>query len=318
MRSIAITSPERAADINALIWYPAAAGEGQTLVGDNAVFRGIPAYQDAPIADGRFPLIVISHGGFRSSPNSANWLAAALAGNGYIAAVVNPPGLPAGPATQAVVDEFWQRPADLSTAITALMSQTSFSNRVAPGRIGAVGFFFGGYATLALAGARVDNAGFIDACLGERQRFDCAWFAKGGVDLHQFDADLLGRSHREPRLKTAVIIDPEWTHLFSPASLAAIDLPVHFLNIGPWAAAESPLNASEIAENLSTSRYTTIEPAGKYSSFAECKPKGAFILKEEGADTSLCDDGPENPTRAETHKRIFNAILSILDQQLKL
>ena len=320
MRSITFVSPERATNISALVWYPAVVGEkqAQTLIGDNAVFHGVPAYQDAPIAGGRFPLVIIAHGGFRSSPYSVNWLAAALARSGYVAAIINPPALPAGQATQAVVDEFWLRPADLSTAITALTEQMPWSHNIAADRIGAVGFFLGGYTTLALAGARVDNAGFIDACKGEQQRFDCAWFEKGGVDLHQFDSEQLGQSYLEPRLTTAVVIDPEWTHIFSPVSLAAVELPVDLFNTGPWASAESPLNASALADTLSTSHYTTIEPAGKYSSFAECKPKGVFILKEEGADASLCDDGPENPARAETHQRIVNEILSVLDRQLKL
>ncbi len=317
MQSIAIANPERAANINALVWYPTKASESQVLIGDNAVFRGTAAFRDGPILDGRFPLVIIAHGGFRSSPHSVNWLASTLAGNGYIVAVVNPPKLPMGPASQKILDEFWQRPGDLSATIAALISEKTFSKHLVPDRVGAIGFFLGGYTTLALAGARVDQTGFTNACQGDRQRFDCAWFAQGGVDLSRFDSDRLGKSYRETNLLTTVVIDPEWMHLFSSASLEAIDRPVHFINTGPWAASGSPLNASAVAEILPKAHYTTIKPAGKYSSFAECKPKGVFILQEEGADSRLCDDGPESPTRAETHQRLINAILGILDQDLK-
>lgn len=317
VREVTINNPERATSLRALVWYPAAADGSQTLIGDNAVFRGTPAQQDALAADGHFPLIVILHGGFRSAPNNANWLASALAGKGYVTAVVYPPKIPAGPASQTVVNEFWLRPADLSATITAMATDANFGNRIALDQVGAIGFFLGGYATLALTGVRVDASAFAASCQGEHRSFDCNWFAKGGVNLQQVDADRLGRSHLDQRLKVAVAVDPEWTHTFATASLGSIAVPVHIINLGSWAENNSPLNASAFASKMPTASYTTIPQAGKYSAFAECKPKGATILQQEGGDASLCDDGSENQTRAEIHGRLISTITDALHQSLR-
>ena len=314
VRDVTISNPERETSLRALVWYPAASDGRETLIGDNAVFRGTPAQPDAAAADGRFPLIVISHGGFRSAPNNGNWLASALAGKGYVTAIVNPPKIPPGPASQTVLSEFWLRPADLSATITAIVTDADFGNRIAVDQVGVIGFFLGGYSTLALAGARVDTSAFATSCKGERQSFDCNWFAKGGVNLQQIDADRLGRSILDQRLKVAVVVDPEWTHTFATASLSSVAVPVHIINLGSWAENGSPLNASALASKIPAASYAMIPQAGKFSAFAECKPNGAAILQQEGGDTSLCDDGPENQTRAEIHSRLVSTIINALHQ----
>ena len=317
MREVTIANPERETSVLALVWYPTAADESPALIGDNAVFRGTPAQRDAPVADGRFPLIVIAHGGFRSSPNSANWLASVLASKGYIVAVVIPPKIPIGPVSQAILSEFWLRPSDLSFTITTIAADAIFGSRTAIDQVGAVGFFLGGYSTLALTGARVDTNAFMTLCQGEQRGFDCDWFEKGGVNVQQVDVDQLGQSHLDQRLKVAVVVDPEWTHLLTSSSLGSVDVPVHIINVGSWGETNSPLNASTIAANIPRARYTTISQAGKYSAFAECKPKGGAILQEEGDDASLCDDGPENLARAEIHKRLISTLTDALRQSLR-
>jgi predicted dienelactone hydrolase len=75
------------------------------------VFEGVEGPQDAPIADGPFPLILIAHGGIRAAPNHGNWLASDLAARGFVAAVVRGPTL--GPRDADIaVHEIWRRPAD--------------------------------------------------------------------------------------------------------------------------------------------------------------------------------------------------------------
>ena len=105
--------------VMARIWYPAgenAAGE-RVSVGGNAVFAGVAAQADAAVSAGRFPLVVISHGGLQSAPDNISWLAAALAGQGYLVAVVNAPQVRGSNMTPP--DELWLRPLDISAAIAA-------------------------------------------------------------------------------------------------------------------------------------------------------------------------------------------------------
>jgi len=208
-REVAVPVSERNAILHVTVWYPAAPGGHTVVVGGNAVFRGTSAFGDAPPRNGRFPLILIVHGGLRAAPNVASWLASALAARGFVAVVVNPPAIPAGPAKQSVLSELWLRPADLSATITAIEKQPMFAERINTEKIGGVGFFLGGYSMLALAGARLDPKAYMRSCDGSGLNIDCAWLLKGGVDLHLADAARLGRSHRDPRLKAAIIVDPE-------------------------------------------------------------------------------------------------------------
>ncbi len=315
VRDLAVAAADRAAAIQAKLWYPAGNGGDAVLVGDNAVFRGTPAASNAPIAAGRFPLILLSHGGFRAAPDTASWLASALAAKGYVVAVVRPPAIPPGPPAQSVLSELWLRPADISATLTAVEKELSLAAAIDPGRIGAVGFFLGGYAVLELAGVRVDPAAYARSCDRNAVGLDCAWFAHGAVDLHRVDADRLARSNLDPRLKSVVVVDPELTGVLTPQSLAAVSLPVQGINLGRPNAIPAAMDASKLASAIRGGRYDTIADAASYSSFAECKPKGPAILREEGGEVQLCEDGGGR-SRAEIHEQLAAMIDAALRRSL--
>src|SRR5262249_47317451 len=79
VRTLSVPAPERGTDIAVTVWYPAGPGGRPVNVGDSVVFEGTPALQDAPIANGSFPIILLSHGGLRAAPNLDGWIAARLA-----------------------------------------------------------------------------------------------------------------------------------------------------------------------------------------------------------------------------------------------
>ena len=64
-------------------------------VGDNKVFYGRPIQTGANLADGKFPLVVLSHG-LGGNQYNISWLATALVTHGYIVAGVNHPGTTSG------------------------------------------------------------------------------------------------------------------------------------------------------------------------------------------------------------------------------
>ena len=311
VRDVAIPVPERHSVLHAFVWYPTGAGGIEVLVGGNAVFRGTPGLRDAPVLDGRFPLIVIAHGGFRAAPDVASWLASALASHGFITAVVNPPVIPGGPAKPSVPSELWLRPADLSAAITAVEAEPKFAKRIDSRKIGGVGFLLGGYAVLALAGARIDAEAYAHTCDGSAAGLDCAWFAKGGVNLHLVDAARLGRSNRDPRLKVAIVVDPELSGALTSQSLGEIPIPVRIVNLGSPEAIPSALDASKLASEIPSARYLVIPDAMPFSSFAECTLKGPAILKSEGGEVQLCDDG-RGLSRAAIHAQVASMVVNIL------
>lgn len=315
MRLIEVSATDRDAALEVSLWYPTAAEGDEVLVGDNAVFYGGPALRDAPLVDGQPPLIVISHGGFRAAPNLVNWLASALASEGFVVAVVVPPALPDGRATPSVLEELWLRPADLSATVTALETDPDFTGRVDVASVGGVGFFLGGLAVLSLAGARIDPAAFIRSCEGERRTRDCAWFAEGGVDLRQVDASRLRRSNLDPRFKAVIAVDPEFIETLQNETLRSISVPTTIVSLGSHQGMVSTLDASALASLIPGARHARIQDAGRFSSFPECKPAGPAILENEG-EGDLCRDGTGR-SRADIHAELATMIATVLRKVLR-
>lgn len=87
------------------VWYPAQEGGSREDVGGNAIFIGQPAYRDAAMAPGPYPLVLLSHGGLRSAADSGAWLSVRLAEKGFIVVEVNGPR---PNSAKAAVNEIWQ------------------------------------------------------------------------------------------------------------------------------------------------------------------------------------------------------------------
>jgi predicted dienelactone hydrolase len=300
VRAMTVTAPERQQALTVALWYPAGDGGTAELIGENKVFEGVPARRDAEIADGVFPIVLLSHGGLRAAPNQSGWIASRLADLGFIVAVVQPPRLADA---RAAVAETWLRPADLSAALTALSADPGTAGHAAPGQVAAVGFFLGGTSGLALAGARLDAESYARSCDPPATGPDCTWFAHGGVDLRAVDAEKLTRSQRDPRVGTIVAIDPELTASLSPESLSEISARVAIINLGP----PSPgLDASGLQGAIPGATYAAVPDATQFSAMAACTPQGAEILLEEGEDDAICSEA--GPARERTHARLAEMI----------
>jgi len=153
--------------------YPTDAKGSAEMIGSSKVFKGTPALRNAPVAEGRFPVIVMAHGGFRAAPHHEGWIASYLAASGYIVGVTRPSALGLKDAEKAV-KELWLRPADISAALSALENDPVLSLRTMPGSAAAVGFFLGSASSLALAGARLDPNNFGRSRDRPEAGVDCA------------------------------------------------------------------------------------------------------------------------------------------------
>ncbi|APG94139.1 hypothetical protein [Sinorhizobium americanum] len=78
VRDFSLAAPEGGRRLQVTVWYPAEPGGKAVLVGDNQVFRGAPALSEAPFLEGRYPLVVMSHGS-GGRIQGMSWLAAELA-----------------------------------------------------------------------------------------------------------------------------------------------------------------------------------------------------------------------------------------------
>ncbi len=100
------------------IWYPSQE-RASGSVGGNAVFEGAPAAADAPVPDGPFPLVVVSHGGLRSASDTGAWLSASMARAGHVVVEVN---APRPDDAAAALDEIWRRPEDIRRALDLVLA----------------------------------------------------------------------------------------------------------------------------------------------------------------------------------------------------
>lgn len=316
VRKITVSDTTHGRDVQALVWYPAESTGVSEHVGANAVFSGTAAVRDAPLLAGSYPLVLVSHGGFRSAPNSANWLASALARQGYIAAVVIPPALAPGPPSADVLNELGLRAQDVSSAISTLMTHDSFQGSIDTERVAVVGLFLGGRTALALAGVRWDADVLASSCLEPYRSLDCEWFAAGGMDLQTTDLSTVLQTVQDRRIKSVVSVDPELVHAASADGLDTLSAAIHLVNVGPWAEEGSVLNASGLAARIPAASYDTFPEAGKFSTFGECTDKAVAILEEEGESPLLCQDGDDNASRAEIHKSVAALVVKRLGETL--
>jgi predicted dienelactone hydrolase len=304
-RTISAPAPERGGTIGIALWYPAEPGGTSILIGDNAIFEGVAGQQDAPVAAGPLPLVLLSHGGLRSAPNIGAWMASRLAARGFVVAVPRQPDS-RGLAATEVLRELWFRPSDLAATLTAIEGEALLAGRIDPERVGVLGFLLGGTSALALAGARLDAESYSTSCDPGGTGLDCAWLQREGVDLRKVDSASLERSHLDRRVKAVVAIDPELSASFTRASLAGITAPVHIFNLGRPDTIRPGLKASVLVEAVPHARYATVPDATHYSAFPECKPRGAAILREEG-DEALCDDAGDR-ARAGIHDHLATMV----------
>ncbi|WP_035484822.1 alpha/beta hydrolase family protein [Geminicoccus roseus] len=313
MRRLTVAAPERGTMLNVTLWYPAEDGGSEVAVGENAVFQGALARQDAPIAAGPFPLVLLSHGGLRSSADSGNWIAARLAADGFMVAAPQPPRLSPDQAQDAPY-ELALRPADLAATLTGLASEPSLSAQIDPQAVGALGFHLGGTAVLQLAGARIDPQLHARSCDQPGANMDCAWFARSGIDLQAVDGERIGASRLDPRIGAVAAVDPELTGLFTPESLQAIEVPVRLVNLGPAGAMLPGMDAAPAVLAIPGAAYERVEDAFFFSAFAPCQPKGAAFLEEEGEDPAIC--GQDGPPRTEIHAALAEMIGGFFQERL--
>ncbi|SET98344.1 alpha/beta hydrolase family protein [Paracoccus homiensis] len=281
------------------VWYPAQEGGSPEDVGGNAVFIGQPAYRDAVMAPGPYPLVLLSHGGLRSAPDSGAWLSGRLAEKGFIVVEVNGPR---PNSAKAAVNEIWQRPLDVSRALDWLLRDPSWSSAIDQSRIATVGYALGGTAALSLAGGMFDADAFAMACAADADGPDCAWYAAQGVSLATIDQERLEQPYRDPRIGTAIAINPEYADVFFAPSLKAQGSQPRVI----WLGARDHGQADTIGLP-----HTMVEIATGYDAFPLCTPKGRFILAEDGGDAALCDSDPT--ARAHIHDEIAERLVAAFD-----
>lgn len=297
------------------IWYPATSGGKEITVGGNGVFYGTPAGRGAPHQTGPFPLIVISHGA-GGNAGQFGWIASALAQAGYVVVLPNHPGTTTGNASAEAAVRIWERPADVTAVLDQITQNPQNYPYIDPTRIGILGFSAGGYTAMATAGARVDPDKLQRFCdTTDHGMSDCAFLAHFGVDLHALDLSPAAQDLTDPRIKTAVIVDPGLVGTLTPDSLKAISIPMFVLNLGDEGTVPLGVYAKPAAALIPNATYRTVPDTIHFSFLAQCKPKGRDILIKEDELDPLCDDAGGRSRRV-IHRDLTQMILGYLNTAL--
>ncbi|MCB8820753.1 alpha/beta hydrolase family protein [Microvirga rosea] len=310
---ITVNAVHRSAPVAASVWYPLGKPTYRGLIGDNAVFKGTWASVGAAVAEGRHPLVVLSHGS-GGNMDGLGWLSSQLALHGVMVLAVNHPGSTSGDSSPRRSIRLDERAADLRAALDTVLSDPNLGPYVDRARIVSLGFSLGGATALNLAGARLNRASYKSYCERLSGEGDCIFFQKGGVSFDNlpevFESDM-----RDSRISAAIAVDPGLTYAFTPESIAEMKLPILLINLGGeerWKALDVTQNGSDLLRRLPNARYAVVKPANHFTFLSECKPQGRELLAEE-RDDPVCDDAA-GTDRHQAHREIVDHMLKFLDR----
>lgn len=306
-----ITAPDRAGPVAASVWYPAAKVTYRGLVGDNPVFQGTSAYVGAAMAEGKHPLVLVSHGS-GGNMDGLGWLSSRLALKGAIVAAVNHPGSTSGDSSPRRSVRLSERANDMKALLDHVLADPELANRIDPARIVTLGFSLGGATALNLAGAITDSKLYKPYCDRFPDAADCVFFAKGGVDFTRMPEAFSG-DMRDRRITAAIAVDPGLTYAMTQQSIEAMTLPVLLVNLGGdelWKAIDVSARGSDLADRMPLAEYTRFGPAHHFTFLGLCKPEGRALLAEE-KDDPVCDD-PAGADRAQIHEAVVARIAAFL------
>ena len=134
----------------ALLHYPCEVAAVATRFGPYELDVSV----DAPVAPGRFPLLLISHGS-GGSPLLYRSLSLLLARSGYFVALPKHPGNSLGDdALAQSVQNLRNRPRQLVDLLATLLADATFAASIAAEPVTAIGHSLGGYTVLSVAGGQ--------------------------------------------------------------------------------------------------------------------------------------------------------------------
>jgi predicted dienelactone hydrolase len=261
----------------------------------------ITASRDAPIAPrARFPVVLFSHGGggtIKAGGSSLPYaaLATSLAREGFVVVA------PFHPGTKR---PFEGRPHQIHKALDAMSADPRFSTHADPGRIGMMGFSFGGAVALIVAGAIPNLAHLSGYC---RDRTDDPR-ACDGVPTDGSLAHAIGeRSQDALAVKALVLMEP-FGALFNRDGLTSVGMP-------------TLLYRAERSDLKADGNILTLAAALPHPPRLETVPGGHFIFVDpcppeiEADAPAACKDAPD-VDRVAVHRLIEREIADFLRRNL--
>ena len=278
------------------MWSPCSAAPAEIDLG-NVTVTGV---KDCPIAGGKLPLIVISHGRGGTFLGHHD-VAETLADAGFVVAAINHPGDTASDMSRSDdLSVFIERPNDIKRLIDFMIGTSPAAANIDPGRTGFFGFSRGGYTGLVLVGANPDWA-LATAFCEQSSSHICE-------QIHRkvFPAQPL--TH-DPRIKAAGLVDP-LALVFTAESLQGIKVPIQLWASERGGDGVTPHMVAAVDTGLPIKHeYHVVPNSAHFAFLAPCPPP---LTK---ARPELCADEP-GFDRAGFHRQFDAEVLAFFRAQL--
>ncbi|MBF5040946.1 MULTISPECIES: dienelactone hydrolase [Myxococcaceae] len=293
--------PVGGGEMKAIAFYPAATAGPPTALGPYRV----DASDGAPIAPGRFALVVLSHGhgGTRLGHHD---LATALASHGFVVASLDHPLDNAQDTSGAGSDAvLLGRPLQMSALVDAVLAAPGLGEHVDPRRIGAAGFSAGGYTTLVLGGARPDFRLWQRYCRAHPT--DAELCGGGRFELRVLHPKL--RARADPRVRALAVMAP-LALPFDRAALKGVKVPVRLYAAGKDEVLPLADNAERVRGGLPRPpEYRLFPEAGHYVFLAPCGPE------QRQRVPMICED-PPGVDRGALHRELADELVAFFGRTL--
>jgi predicted dienelactone hydrolase len=287
------------------VWYPTSAQPSVVEFGPYAM----RVARAATPADGKFGLVVISHGSGGDTFAHRD-LAMALASAGYVvAAPMHPRDNFQDMSGVGSVSVWTGRPKQVSRVIDRVLEDNALGPHIERERIGIVGHSSGGYTALALAGAKPSMNALVQHCKGipEDARF-CSFGGGAARQAGQKGGDIPDVHDR--RVRAIVLMAPH-AALFADEALANLAVPVRIYGAERDDLTPVQYHAERLAKVLAAkAEYVLIKGARHFSFIASFPDALRNSVGEAGQD-------PNGFDRNAMHETMNPEIIAFFNRTLK-
>lgn len=300
LHRLTLTDPVDARPMQALVFYPSS-GEARPVRIEGYQTR---VAEEAPVAMGQFPLLVISHGN-TGSPMALHDLANGLARQGFVVvAVVHPGDNNRDHSRLGTLSNLYGRPLQISAAITAARNDRLLAPYLNDGKVGVIGYSAGGETALILSGARPDLERLRRYC--EQRPTDTDACKTHGV-LIADHSELAPRA--DPRVGAVMLMAP-LSLMFGRHALAGVQVPALIYSGDNDQLLVLEHNADALARKLPvTPDYRLLAGAGHFVFMAPCDEE------QHQRMPVLCKDA-EGVDRQHIHRSLRSETTAFFSQAL--
>ncbi|QCI12278.1 dienelactone hydrolase [Pseudomonas putida] len=261
LHHMTLADPVDARPMQALAFYPASGQPHEQRI-DGYPLR---VAEEAPVAMGQFPLLVLSHGN-TGSPLALHYLATSLAREGFVVvAVIHPGDNARDPSRLGTLSNLYGRPLQVSAAITAARDDALLGPYLNDGKVGVIGYSAGGETALILSGAQPDLDRLRRYCLERPEDHDAC--KTHGV-LIADRSELAPQA--DPRVGAVMLMAP-LSLLFGRHALAGVQVPALIYSGDSDQLVAVDRNAEALARKLPvTPDYRLLAGAGHFVFMARC------------------------------------------------